>query len=75
MELRLRPYRFVCFAILAAGLAAFSSELGWWWVVPLAAGLAGFAVADSFMRNSEHPAAWVAAAWGILPPGGSCRCC
>jgi diguanylate cyclase (GGDEF)-like protein len=67
MELRLRPYRFVCFAILAAGLAAFSSELGWWWVVPLGAGLAGFAVADSFMRNSEHPAVWVAAAWGILP--------
>lgn len=67
MELRLRPYRFACFAILAAGLAAFSSELGWWWVVPLGAGLAGFAVADSFMRNSEHPAVWVAAAWGILP--------
>jgi diguanylate cyclase (GGDEF)-like protein len=67
MELRLRPYRFACFAILALGLAAFSSELGWWWMVPLAAGLAGFAVADSFMRNSEHPAVWVAAAWGILP--------
>jgi diguanylate cyclase (GGDEF)-like protein len=67
MELRLRPYRFACFAILALGLAAFSSELGWWWTVPLAAGLAGFAVADSFMRNSEHPALWVAAAWGILP--------
>jgi diguanylate cyclase (GGDEF)-like protein len=67
MELRLRPYRFACFAILAAGLAAFSSELGWWWMVPLAAGLAGFAVADRFMRNSEHPALWVAAAWGILP--------
>lgn len=67
MELRLRPYRFACFAILAIGLAAFSSEIGWWWTVPLAAGLAGFAVADSFMRNSEHPAIWVAAAWGILP--------
>ncbi|HET8863080.1 MAG TPA: GGDEF domain-containing protein [Solirubrobacterales bacterium] len=67
MELRLRPYRFACFAILAAGLAGFSSELGWWWMVPLGAGLAGFAVADSFMRNSEHPAVWVAAAWGILP--------
>jgi hypothetical protein len=26
-----------------------------------------FAVADSFMRSSEHPAVWVAAAWGILP--------
>jgi diguanylate cyclase (GGDEF)-like protein len=67
MELRLRPYRFACFAILALGLAAFSSELGWWWAVPLAAGLAGFAVADSFMKNSEHPAIWVACAWGILP--------
>jgi diguanylate cyclase (GGDEF)-like protein len=67
MELRLRPYRFACFAILAVGLAAFSPALGWWWTVPLTAGLAGFAVADSFMRNSEHPAVWVAAAWGILP--------
>jgi diguanylate cyclase (GGDEF)-like protein len=67
MEIRLRPYRFACFAILAVGLAAFSSELGWWWTVPLTAGLAGFAVADAFMRNSAHPALWIAAAWGILP--------
>jgi diguanylate cyclase (GGDEF)-like protein len=67
MELRLRPYRFVCFAILAVGLAAFSSDLGWWWIAPLVAGLAGFAVADSFMRTSAHPTLWVAAAWGILP--------
>jgi diguanylate cyclase (GGDEF)-like protein len=67
MEIRLRPYRFACFAILAAALAAFSSELGWWWLVPLAAGLAGFAVADSFMRNSDRPAVWVAIAWGTLP--------
>jgi diguanylate cyclase (GGDEF)-like protein len=67
MELRLRPYRFACFAILAVGLVAFSSELGWWWTAPLVAGLAGFAVADSFMRNSDHPELWVAAAWGILP--------
>jgi diguanylate cyclase (GGDEF)-like protein len=68
MELRLRPYRIACFVILGIGLAAFSSELGWWWTVPLVAGLAGFAVADSFMRNSRRPALWVAAAWGILPP-------
>jgi diguanylate cyclase (GGDEF)-like protein len=67
MELRLRPYRIACFAILAVGLVGFSSQLGWWWIAPLAVGLAGFAVADSFMRNSEHPAVWVAAAWGILP--------
>jgi diguanylate cyclase (GGDEF)-like protein len=67
MEIRLRPYRFACFAILAVGLAAFSSELGWWWTLPLSAGLGGFAVADAFMRSSAHPALWIAAAWGILP--------
>jgi diguanylate cyclase (GGDEF)-like protein len=67
MEVRLRPYRYACFAILAIVLVAFSPELGWWWAAPLAAGLAGFAVADRFMRNSERPALWVAAAWGILP--------
>jgi len=67
MEIRLRPYRFACFAILALALASVGSEVGWWWVAPLLAGLAGFAVADSFMRNSDHPALWVATAWGILP--------
>jgi diguanylate cyclase (GGDEF)-like protein len=67
MEIRLRPYRFACFAILALALASVGSEVGWWWVVPLLAGLGGFAIADSFMRNSEHPALWVATAWGILP--------
>ena len=67
MELRIRPYRFACFAILALALTAVGCELGWWWIVPLLAGLAGFAVADSFMRNSAHPAVWVATAWGILP--------
>jgi diguanylate cyclase (GGDEF)-like protein len=69
MEVRLRPYRFACFAILAAALALTSvgSEVGWWWLAPLLAGLGGFAIADSFMRSSEHPAVWVAAAWGILP--------
>jgi diguanylate cyclase (GGDEF)-like protein len=67
MEVRLRPYRFGCFAILALALTAVGSEIGWWWIAPLLAGLAGFAVADSFMRTSEHPALWVATAWGILP--------
>jgi diguanylate cyclase (GGDEF)-like protein len=67
MELRLRRYRLACFAILAAGLALISRDLGWWWVVPLAVGLAGFDVADRFMRSSTHPAVWVATAWGILP--------
>lgn len=67
MEVRLRPYRFACFAILGLALASVGAEVGWWWVVPLLVGLGGFAVADSFMGNSEHPAVWVATAWGILP--------
>jgi len=67
MELRIRPYRFACFAILALALTSVGSEIGWWWIAPLLAGLAGFAVADTFMRNSTHPAVWVATAWGILP--------
>jgi diguanylate cyclase (GGDEF)-like protein len=67
MEVRLRPYRFACFGILAVALASVGAEIGWWWIVPLLAGLGGFAVADSFMSSSEHPALWVATAWGILP--------
>jgi diguanylate cyclase (GGDEF)-like protein len=68
MEARLRRYRTACFAILALSLAlGGSSGVGWWWVLPLAGGLAGFAVADSFMRSSRHPAVWVAGAWAALP--------
>ncbi|MFI5028159.1 MAG: diguanylate cyclase [Solirubrobacterales bacterium] len=67
MELRLRRYRAVCFAILAVGLAALAPELGWWWLLPLLVGFAGFGVADHFMRHSAHPAAWIAAAWGMTP--------
>lgn len=66
MEMRIRPYRAACFAILAVALAFGCSNVGWWWVVPLALGIAGFAVADRFMRNSPHPAAWVAGAWAAL---------
>lgn len=67
MEVRLRPYRFACFGILALALASVGAEVGWWWIAPLLAGLAGFAVADRFMRESGHPGLWVSAAWGILP--------
>lgn len=67
MQLRLRPYRLATFAILAVAFASVSSEIGWWWLVPLSAGLAGFTIADRFMRSSAHPALWVAAAWGMLP--------
>lgn len=67
MEERLRRYRFACFGILALGLALGGSACGWWWVVPLLAGLLGFAIADRVIRTSQHPAVWVAGAWAALP--------
>jgi diguanylate cyclase (GGDEF)-like protein len=67
MELRVRPYRAACFAILAVTLAFGRTSVGWWWVLPLAVGFAGFLVADRFMRNSRRPAVWVAGAWTALP--------
>jgi diguanylate cyclase (GGDEF)-like protein len=68
MESRVGRYRAACFAILALSIAVGgSSGVGWWWVVPLLAGLAGFAIADRFMRASSRPAIWVAGAWAALP--------
>ncbi|MGE5282339.1 MAG: diguanylate cyclase [Chloroflexota bacterium] len=67
MQLRLRPYRIACFAILALALVSVSSEVGWWWIAPLTVGFAGFVVADRFMGKSSHPGVWAATAWGILP--------
>ncbi|HET9197840.1 MAG TPA: GGDEF domain-containing protein [Solirubrobacterales bacterium] len=68
MEERLRRYRFACFAILAVALAVGGgSSVGYWWVALLGLGLLGFAIADRFMRQSPHPALWVAGAWAALP--------
>lgn len=68
MEERLRRYRLACFGILALALAVGGGdEIGYWWVPMLAGGLAGFAVADRFMRTSSRPALWIAAAWAALP--------
>ena len=69
MERRLRPYRLACYGVLAIALAAIAPQLhgGWLWLIPLTVGLSGFALADRFMVTSTRPAAWVAAAWGILP--------
>lgn len=67
MEQRVGRYRAACFAILALALASAGPEVGWLWLAPLAAGFAGFAIADRFMRSSERPWLWVAAAWGALP--------
>jgi diguanylate cyclase (GGDEF)-like protein len=49
------------------GLLPLAPELGWWWFAPLALALAGFAVADRFMRRSARPALWVGGAWALTP--------
>jgi diguanylate cyclase (GGDEF)-like protein len=68
MEERVGRYRLACFGILALALAVGGgSEVGYWWVGLLALGLAGFAVADRFMRTSARPALWIAGAWAALP--------
>jgi len=68
MEDRVRRYRLACFGILALALAIGGGRsLGYWWIPLLGLGLAGFAVADRFMRSSSRPALWVAAAWAALP--------
>jgi len=68
MEERLRRYRLACFGILALALAVGGGdEIGYWWAPLLVGGLAGFAIADRFMRTSSHPAVWVAAAWAAMP--------
>jgi diguanylate cyclase (GGDEF)-like protein len=68
MERRVHRYRVACFGILAIALiAAGGRSLGYWWIALLAVGLAGFAVADRFMRKSLRPALWIAGAWAALP--------
>ncbi len=67
MEQRVRPYRAVCFAILALALALGGTSGEWLWAIPLAAGLAGFTIADRFMQSSAHPAIWIAGAWAAMP--------
>jgi diguanylate cyclase (GGDEF)-like protein len=68
MEERVGRYRLACFGILALALAVGGgSSLGYWWIGLLALGLAGFAIADRFMRTSARPALWIAGAWAALP--------
>ncbi|HVD41310.1 MAG TPA: diguanylate cyclase [Solirubrobacterales bacterium] len=68
MERRVHRYRVACFGILAVALlAAGGRSLGYWWIALLALGLAGFAIADRFMRKSLRPALWIAGAWAALP--------
>ncbi len=67
MERRVRPYRTACFAILTLALAFGGTSGQWLWVIPMAIGLAGFAIADRFMQASARPAIWVAGAWAAMP--------
>lgn len=68
MEERVSRYRIACFGILGLALAlGGGSSIGFWWIPLLACGLAGFWVADRFMRTSSRPALWVAGAWAALP--------
>jgi diguanylate cyclase (GGDEF)-like protein len=68
MEERVGRYRLACFGILAIALAVGGgSSVGYWWIALLVTGLAGFAIADRFMRTSARPAIWVAGAWAALP--------
>jgi diguanylate cyclase (GGDEF)-like protein len=68
MEQRVSRYRLACFGILALALAVGGgASVGFWWVPLLVAGLAGFSVADRFMRTSSRPALWIAGAWAALP--------
>jgi diguanylate cyclase (GGDEF)-like protein len=68
MEERVRRYRLACFAILALALAAGGgTSIGYLGIGLLVLGLAGFAVADRFMRTSARPALWLAGAWAALP--------
>jgi diguanylate cyclase (GGDEF)-like protein len=68
MERRVGRYRLACFGILALALAlGGSSSVGFWWIPLLGVGLAGFWVADHFMRTSSRPVVWIAGAWAALP--------
>lgn len=68
MEERVRRYRLACFGILALALAAGGgTSIGYLGIGLLVLGLAGFAIADRFMRTSPRPALWLAGAWAALP--------
>jgi diguanylate cyclase (GGDEF)-like protein len=67
MERRLRPYRALAFVFLGIALISTGSRLGWGWLVPLAVGLAGFALVDRFAQRSNHPERWFAVAWAFTP--------
>ena len=68
MEARLRVVRRRAFLILGLALVATGPVTGFWFLIPLAFGLAAFAVADRRMAASADPARTIALGWGIAPP-------
>jgi diguanylate cyclase (GGDEF)-like protein len=67
MEARLAPVRRQAFAVLALALIAAGPWLGFEFLVPLFAALAGFAIADRRLRRSPRPELWAAIAWALAP--------
>jgi diguanylate cyclase (GGDEF)-like protein len=67
LEERMAPYRRRAFAVLGASLILAGPWEGWWWVIPLTAALAAFAVVDRRIANSGHPDRWMAAGWAVSP--------
>src|SRR5918992_2210744 len=67
MEARLGPVRKQAFAVLALALIAAGPSIGFEFLIPLAAALAGFAITDRRLRKSPRPAMWAALGWAVSP--------
>jgi diguanylate cyclase (GGDEF)-like protein len=67
MEARLGPVRRQAFAVLALALIAAGPWLGFEFLIPLFAALAGFAIADRRLRRSPRPELWAALGWALAP--------
>ena len=67
MEARLGPVRRQAFGVLALALIAAGPWLGFEFLIPLFAALAGFAIADRRLRHSPRPELWAALGWALAP--------
>ena len=61
------PFRRRAFAVLGVSLVIAGPWLGYWWMIPLVAALAAFAVVDRRIADSDHPDRWMAAGWAVSP--------
>ncbi len=67
LEERMAPFRRRAFAVLGISLLVAGPWEGYWWMIPLAAALAAFAVVDRKIAASGHPDRWMAAGWAVSP--------